>query len=208
MTPTEIIMTWIGALFALFGFSYIWFEDSRPFAFGENLYIGGIAAYTFFMVATSLKTSALDGIAAGRVTLIIPIIIGALVFSRFTRYRWLARYAIAVLAGIGVGLIFGLIIRSQILKQIEGTINNMATGQPDPISSVIILIGSLTALLYFTYGKEHTGSFGLVVKVGRIFLMASFGYLLSSDNIIHAGGLVTLLMEIIKGTLSTLGIYW
>jgi len=208
MTLTEILITWLGAIFAIFGFSYIWFEDSRPFAFGENLYIGGVCAYTFFVVASSLKTSAVDPIAAGRVTLIIPIILGILVFSRFTRYRWLARYPIAVLAGIGVGIVFGLIIRSQILKQIEGTINNIMTGSPDPISSILILIGSLTALSYFTYGREHTGGFGIMVKVGRIFLMASFGFLLSSDNLIHADGLITLLIEIIKGTLATLGIYW
>ncbi|MEM2921707.1 MAG: hypothetical protein QXF26_05250, partial [Candidatus Bathyarchaeia archaeon] len=113
-----------------------------------------------------------------------------------------------ILAGIGVGVIFGLIIRSQILVQITDTINNVITGQPDPISSILIIIGSLTALLYFTYGKEHTGSFGIAVKIGRIFLMASFGFVLSSDNLIHADGLITLLIEIIKGTLATIGIYW
>ncbi|MEM2921706.1 MAG: hypothetical protein QXF26_05245, partial [Candidatus Bathyarchaeia archaeon] len=72
MTPVEILVTWLGAILAVFGFSFIWFGDSRPFAFGENLYIGGVCAYTFFVIATSLKTSALDPLMAGRVTLIIP----------------------------------------------------------------------------------------------------------------------------------------
>jgi hypothetical protein len=204
----DVIVTWLGAILAVFGFSYIWFENSRPFSFGEHLYLGAVCAYTFFVIATSLKTSAIDPLLAGRLTLIIPIIIGILVFTRFTKYRWLARYAIAIMAGIGVGLIFGLTIRSQILTQIQGTITDIANATPDPISSILILIGCITSLLYFTYTKEHKGVYGKVVKVGRIFLMASFGYMLASDNLIHADGLITLLIEIIKGTLASVGIHW
>jgi hypothetical protein len=208
MTPAEIAMVWIGTAISLFGLSFIWFGDSIFFAFGEQLYLGAACAYTFFTVWKGLSASAFTPIAAGRVTLVISLIIGALAFARLTRWRWAARYPVATLSGIGVGVTFGLTIRSQILVQISDTLKNLIQSKPDPISAILILIGTLTALLYFTYTREHRGNYGRIVKVGRLFLMASFGYILATDNILHADGLIALLQNLIREPLKTLGIVW
>ena len=208
MTSLETASIWIGTIMSLSGFSFTWFGNTLFFRFGQNLYLGAGVAFTFFTVWKSLTASAFTPIAAGRVTLIISLIIGALVFTRLTKYRWLARYPIALLAGTGVGVIFGLTLRSQIINQLSDSIKNLITLTPDPISGVMMLVGTLTSLLYFTYSREHTGKYGLLVRIGRLFLMASFAYVLSTDNIQHADGLIALLQNLIRDPLETIGISW
>jgi hypothetical protein len=84
MTPPEIILLLFGAVMAIFAFSFIFFEDSYVFGFAENVYIGGIVAYSLFAVQKSLTSSAFIFIAQGRVWLILPLILGFLAFARFT----------------------------------------------------------------------------------------------------------------------------
>jgi len=42
-------------------------------------------------------------------------------------------------------------------------------------NNLIILVGTVTGLLYFFFSKEHKGNFGKVTRVGIYFLMISFG---------------------------------
>jgi hypothetical protein len=42
-------------------------------------------------------------------------------------------------------------------------------------NNLVILVGTITGLLYFFFSKEHTGNFGKVTRVGIYFLMISFG---------------------------------
>lgn len=208
MTAVENLSVWVGALMSLIGLSFIWFGRTKFFRFGQSLYLGAGVAYTFFTVWRTLVSSAFTPIAAGRYTLIAALFIGGLCFTRVTKYRWLARYPIALLAGIGVGIIFGLTLRSQILNQISASLTNLTTLTPDPISAVLMLVGTITSLLYFTYSRDHTGRYGWVVRIGRLFLMPSFGYVLATDNIGHANGLVTLIQNLLRDPLATLGITW
>ena len=70
-----------------------------------------------------------------------------------------------------------------ILNQIKATIVPLAnTGypifhisEPSLLNNLIILIGTITGLLYFFFSKEQTGNFGKLTRVGIYFLMISFG---------------------------------
>jgi hypothetical protein len=42
-------------------------------------------------------------------------------------------------------------------------------------NNIVILIGTITGLMYFYFSREHTGNFGRLTKVGIYFLMISFG---------------------------------
>ena len=43
------------------------------------------------------------------------------------------------------------------------------------LNNLIILIGTITGLLYFFFSKEQTGTFGKITRIGIYFLMISFG---------------------------------
>ena len=43
------------------------------------------------------------------------------------------------------------------------------------LSSVVLLVGVICALIYFFFSKEHTGAFGAASRLGIWFLMVTFG---------------------------------
>jgi len=117
-------------------------------------------------------------------TYLIPFVIGIMmILSIFKRFNWMARWGIAYTVAIAAGLRAYGYLNSYILGQVKGTIVPLAnTGNPifhisDPslFNNLIILIGTVTGLLYFFFSKEQTGTFGKITRVGIYFLMISFG---------------------------------
>jgi hypothetical protein len=117
-------------------------------------------------------------------TYIIPLILGVMmILSIFKQFNWMARWGIAYTVAIAAGLRAYGFLNSYILNQIKGTIVPLAnTGdpifhitEPSLFNNLIILIGTITGLLYFFFSKEQTGTFGKVTRVGIYFLMISFG---------------------------------
>jgi len=154
--------------------------------FVESFYIAGIVVYALFAMYRSLMSTALTPISGGRVLLAIPVIIGLLAFTRLTRFRWLARYPITILSGIGIGLFFGLNLRAQIINPIALTIKDVVTGTPDRFSSIIMIIGVVTVLTYFLYSARYSNTFHqprgrlyYVMRLGRVIFMISIGYLIA-----------------------------
>jgi hypothetical protein len=75
-------------------------------------------------------------------------------------------------------------LRGQIIDQIKNTIvdilNAPASGGLTVFNTVLILIGTITAVTFFTYTQKHATEKGLTLlgwsaKIGRIFLMISLG---------------------------------
>ena len=132
-----------------------------------------------FSIVNTLKSQLVNPL------MIIPFIIGILAYTRWTKYRWLARYPIAVLSGIGLGVTVGSTIRGQIIAGMIQVIQDVQALNPDPVSAIISLIGVASVLFYFTYsekysGPVHEGRFSTISRIGRIFLFAGFGYLYAS----------------------------
>jgi hypothetical protein len=117
-------------------------------------------------------------------TYLIPLFLGIMmILSIFKRFNWMARWGIAYTVAIAAGLRAYGFLNSYILNQIKGTIVPLAnTGnpifhisEPSLFNNLIILIGTITGLLYFFFSKEQSGtsfgaSFGFAV-MGRISLL-------------------------------------
>ena len=117
-------------------------------------------------------------------TYLIPFVIGIMmILSIFKRFNWMARWGIAYTVAIAAGLRAYGYLNSYILGQVKGTIVPLANTEnpifhisdPSLFNNLIILIGTVTGLLYFFFSKEQTGTFGKVTRVGIYFLMISFG---------------------------------
>jgi len=183
---TETALTVIGAILAWVMVSYAFIGDSYPLIFGESFYLAGTVVYALFEIYRTFQSSIVVPISAGRVLLIIPVIIGLLAFTRLTRYRWAARYPVVILSGIGIGLFFGLNLRASILDPIAQTIGELATAMPDIGSSIVMFVGVITVLTYFLYSRryssvfhEKSGRLYYVMRLGRLIFMVSIGYLIA-----------------------------
>jgi hypothetical protein len=109
---------------------------------------------------------------------LIPLVLGVMMLlSVWSRFSWFARWGIAYVVGMAAGLRSYGFLNSNVLQQIKATAMPLI-GDVSPMgffNGLIVLVGTITGLLYFYFSKEHKGWFGKVGKVGIYFLMISFG---------------------------------
>jgi len=113
---------------------------------------------------------------------ILPFALGIMMLlSVSSKLSWLARLGIAYTVGMAAGLRAYAFLNSNVLGQIKGSAVSFVdmpffslTGV-SVFNNLIILVGTITGLLYFYFSKEHKGNFGKVTRVGIYFLMISFG---------------------------------
>ena len=170
-----------GFTLALYSFLY---KDNPLFKFGEHVYVGVAAAYTFGQVwfpvlygdlLAPLLDSDADAAAKTNWWLLVPTLLGLLILPRFsTRLGWLSRIAFAFVVGLGAGFAIPRTISSYILAQIEPTLKPLSMSW-EGIDLLIILVCVVTVLIYFFFSVEHSGAVGKASKVGIWFLMISFG---------------------------------
>ena len=115
---------------------------------------------------------------------IIPLVLGIMMLLSLKKsFSWMARWGIAYTVGMAAGLRAYGYLSSNVLGQVRGTIMPIVNTElpffdlvgASHFNNFIILIGTITGLLYFYFSKEHKGSFGKLTKVGVYFLMISFG---------------------------------
>ncbi len=124
----------------------------------------------------------------------VPLVLGLLLLARLVdRIAWLSRWAMAFVIGFAAGTNFTRYLQSDFVGQIKSTIVPLvvlgtgAAGTADggggasgldlgaTISNIVIVVGTLTGLVYFFFSKEHTGATGKAARVGIWVLMVTFG---------------------------------
>jgi len=182
----EAAVKYSGFVLAVIGFSYAFNQKGRLFVIPEGIYIGAFSAHSFIQIYRSLRATAFDFIAAGQVLLIIPVIVGILAFTRLTRFRWLARYPVALLSGAGVGALWGLVLRSQFLAPIGDTVTAVINPAFDVFSKVMFVVLLVPIITMFLYSRmfsnithERTGSLYYLQRFGRLAFMLIVGYQLT-----------------------------
>ncbi|MDF1545706.1 MAG: hypothetical protein P1R58_11455 [bacterium] len=172
------ISTIVAGLLTMAILSFL-YRDNPVYKMAESLLIGVSIGYTLVIVWTTtiVDLMILPLFAEGKLGLIIPLILGLLMFSRFhPKTASLSKLPIAVMIGSGAGVAIPVMLEARTLKQISATVNPLvsASGTPD-IAALVVLIGVLCTLSYFYFSREHTGLFGQTAKFGTWFLMLFFG---------------------------------
>jgi len=180
----EMTLMLFGTFLATVAALFPWFEDNHFFLLAQNWYIGASCALGFFVVYRQLVSLAVSPISMGHFSLIIAVFLGVLVFTRLTKFRWLARYATSVITGVALGVSVGPTVSSALVAPIRDTVSDIATLSPDPLSSIIRLFVFIICITYFLYSIKYsyrfnTGRWAIVNKLAHYCLYAVFGYLLS-----------------------------
>jgi hypothetical protein len=200
MDTFQWILTLTAFFMGIFLWSYCIFGDNYAFAIAESALLAGNAANSSFALLRNLNTSTITPMLAGNVALLLGLVFGLTAFTRLTRFRWAARYGTAVLSGAGIGALFGLNVRSQILSGVIDTVNGLAVSLVAPysktiggyvlppaaiaVSWVITATMFVVLILTFSYSKLVAGPFfnagsklAWVSKLGRYFIMVMLGYI-------------------------------
>lgn len=174
----DIVQIWIMAFFTLAVFSFL-FRDNPIFKFAEHLYAGLSAGYYIGLYYDTIITQQLivPVTQNGRYHLIIPGILGLLMFARlWPKFSWLARTGLAFVMGTTAGVYLLSELHGNVLGQMAGTMApQQIGGMPSITLSLLVIVGVLTTLIYFYFSKAHVGALGATAAVGIWFIMISFG---------------------------------
>jgi hypothetical protein len=156
------------------------FKETHLWYVAESTIIGVGTGHLFVTNMSNIITKGVQKIQVGQFTLVIPMILGLLIFLRLTEgYRWVSRYPLGILLGVGVGLNVSAGIYAQILNQINATILPLF-GTADPITTFntwITAIIVICGIFYFIFTFKQVDRFPLnwVGRIGRLGMMACFG---------------------------------
>ncbi len=170
----DVLTTWIAVTLWFMVASWT-YKDNPLFKIATVASVAGGAANGVLVNINNVYLKAVAPIMDGsKVWLIIPIIIGLLFLGVFNqRYKWLARIPTVFMMGVSMGAMLTGVMSAQIIGQISATASSFTGG--NLLNGLIVLVGVVTSILYFTYSKEQTGVFGNLTTLGRYFLLASLG---------------------------------
>ena len=175
----EFFGTTLAAFLTLAIYSFL-YKDNSFYRIVEHIFAGISAGYYVGLVWHSIirQQLILPLFLDGEYLLIIPGILGILMFSRFfPKIAWLSRLSLAFVIGNTAGIFFIQQIHGIIIPQVRGTFSGLGnlSGWGMIIGSWVVVIGVISTLIYFYFSKEHKGVLGFVAGVGIWFIMIAFG---------------------------------
>lgn len=172
---------WAGALCTLAIWSFL-YKDNPLYKIAEQIFVGTSAAYwliytIYNILIPNLFSKFSTGILQNWIYLI-PGILGVMMLLRLIpKLDFLSRYPLALLIGTTAGISLLRFLKSDVISQTTSTMLNpfQAGSIVEMIGQLIIIIGTVTGLIYFYFSKKHEGLLGVGARTGIFFLMISFG---------------------------------
>lgn len=177
----KVFEIWVAAILTLAIFSFL-YKDNPVFKLAEHIFAGVsvgyyIGLYWDTVIVQQLWVPLTNGQGRSRFWLIVPGIMGILMFSRLSE-KWssLSRIGLAFIMGNTAGVFLVSEIHGKVMHQMQATMVLQTTGgAPNYFLTAIVVMGVISTLIYFYFSKEHTGALGGVARIGIWFIMISFG---------------------------------
>jgi len=172
---------WLGAVFTFAIFSFL-YKDNPVYKVAEQIFIGLSAGYWFvYTIYNVLFPNLIDPLAtdfSANLILLIPAFLGILMLMRLVpKIDWVSRYPISLLIATTAGIGFLRFLKSDVIGQLTATMINPFVGDNWVVivGQILLVVGTITGVIYFYFSKKHEGTFGVTAKIGIYFLMISFG---------------------------------
>lgn len=185
----DLIGLIVGTLLTLLVLSYI-LGDNPLYRLALHLMVGATVGYGVAVTTVTVLQAvlpALQGDPAGRVRVLIPLVLGILLlFKGFPRWSAWGNFSTALLVGVGAAVAVSGTLMGTIIPQTAavGSLNDwLRGGSAGLINGLIGMIGTVGALLAFAFAAPRQptlqrlwkGSVGVGGQIGRLFLLAAFG---------------------------------
>ena len=178
---------WVAAFLTLSMMSFL-YKDNIFYKIGEHIYVGSSAAFMliylwYFDVKPKLVDGFMYNTGINKWILIIPALLSLFMLMRFIRpVAWISRWAIAFTVGMGSGLGITGLLQGFLVPQIKATFlplyvhgSNTLMSIYLSLNNILMVVGTLSAIVYFYFSKEHTGPVKKISQVGITFIMVAFG---------------------------------
>ena len=172
---------WLGAIFTFAIFSFL-YKDNPFYKIAEQIFVGLSAGYWFvytiyFILIPNLFDPLINDIGANWLKFI-PALLGIMMLMRIIpKTEWMSRFPIALVIGTTSGIFFLKYLKSDVINQLTATMMNPFNGADwvTIVGQTLLILGTITGVIYFYFSKRHEGAFGVTAKIGIYFLMVSFG---------------------------------
>lgn len=182
MNPIDLIGVWVGVFITLMVLSFL-YKENPFFRLAENAFIGLAAGYAFAASLRLFVNQALNPIFVdGNLTFIVPVILGSLFYTQFTKkYSSLYRLPLSLAIGYGLGVTIWSVFATFFVKQVTATIIPLFTGNAlTTLDNVVLVAGTILSLSYFILHREQKGVWGGFTKIGKYFILATLGAVFGS----------------------------
>ena len=201
LTPIDLVGTLMGIFFTLSIFSYA-LGDNALFRLAVHIFIGVASGYivvvTWFNVIWPkliLPVLEWENTTNYNLTVLVPLLLSLLLFTKLVpRLTTLGSPVMAFLVGIGAATAIGGAVMGTLYPQVIASINlfdfqtrgqNAALFWIMVIESSFILVGTLSALIYFHFGAHSHNDeppqrsvwIELIARIGKLFIAITFGAL-------------------------------
>ncbi|MBN1356613.1 hypothetical protein JXA40_10170 [bacterium] len=191
--------TWTAALLTLAILSFLW-KDNPTYRAAEHLYIGVANGYSVTLIwynvvvpnmidpiagayrqvaREGMNWSVLNPFQEANFFVIIPMMVGALYITRFIpKISWMVRIPIGLTLGYYTAISIPASFEASILRQLEASIvtrAHMTMGFRPALWVFLVLIGTLSTLIYFFFSTEHRGILKPISNFGILVVMIGFG---------------------------------
>ncbi len=201
--PTDPLIlsgAWASVILTLMVYSYVLYKENLAYRFTEHTYISTSLAISVVVASQTLTNNAFLPLSKGDISYVIPIILGLLLFTLpFRQVRWISRYPLAFVVGVGTGLAMRGAVHAQMVAQVLTAITLPKAPQPiDWFNFFFSLIAFLTSTSYFIFTREHTGFMAIPTKIGRYMIMLALGSYFGNTILFRMAMLSGRVEEILK----------
>lgn len=162
---------WLAAFFMLAAMSYV-YKESELYRLAEHSLVGATSGVITVLAYQNVIGTGINPILNGtNILMIVPILLGLLLYIRFMKgFEWLNRWPVAIISGVGAGVVLRRTLTTDIIGQISATILPLNT-----FDNIIIIVSVLTVLGYFIFTVNPNGVAKYPSKIGRYVMMVWFG---------------------------------
>jgi hypothetical protein len=207
MISWELLGAWISAFLIIWIYSFA-FKDNVLYKFAEHVFVGTAAGFSIALALDSLNRVAIKNLSTQPAVswhYIIPVILGALMFLKYSRkYYWVARYGVGFNVAIGTALALRTIPTANIVRQVQAAVVPLWGSDPLKVFNnwlmLLITIGGLTYFLFTIFPKKPEVKkasatytiYRVIFLIGVYGMMIGFGALFANTIMTRVGFVISI----------------
>lgn len=163
---------WVAALLTLAAWSYL-YRQNMVFQVVEHVFIGISAAHAMTVAYSNIVSTGVKPMTQkGDLTLVLPIVGGALLYTRFwPKAAALSRIPLGFTMGTAAAVAIRGSIDASFIQQVKATMLPL-----DSVDNFLLVAGTISVIAYFLFNRRsRTGPLLAVSTMGRWVMMLAFG---------------------------------
>ena len=180
----EPLGTWIALAFTVMILSFGLYKQNRFFRFAEYTAIAaslgnGVVVAIRYIYSTFVEPPMTQG--GLSILYLLAVVFAALLFLQYVgEYRWAARYPMAIIVGVGLGVAARTSLETEVVKQVWAAMIPLSGSGMDLFNALLSFVITISVLAYFLMTPKYTGSKSYILKAAQAFLFVGFGAKLAS----------------------------